>query len=158
RAAELLREQGKTDEAGKIIDQDLAAVGDSDARVSLYVSRSQIDEKVGDAARAARRLDEALARDPNNPRLLMARAAVEDRRGDWRNAMAMAEKVLAKDPHSVEALNFHGFVAADHAFDLPRTIRRLQAAVALNPGTGGILDSLGWAYFRGGDLERATQF
>jgi tetratricopeptide (TPR) repeat protein len=158
RAAELLREGGKTDEAIKVIEQELAAAGEADVRVALLIARSQIDEKVGDAARAARRLDEALAKDAANPRLLLARAAVEDRRGDWRSAITIGEKLLAKDPRSVEALNFVGFVAAEHAFELPRATRRLQAAIALNPATGGILDSLGWAFFRGGDLTRAAAF
>jgi len=34
----------------------------------------------------------------------------------------------------------------------------LQAAVALSPGAGGVVDSLGWAYFRSGDLARADTF
>ena len=37
-------------------------------------------------------------------------------------------------------------------------MKRLQAAVALSPGSGGIIDSLGWAYFRSGDLARADSF
>ena len=158
RAAELLRDEGKTDEAGKLIDQELKPASDADARASLLIARSLIDEKMGDAARASRRLEDGLGKDPGNTRLLMARAAVEDRRGDWKAALALAEKVLVKEPRSVEALNFIGFVAAEHAFDLPRATHRLQAAIALNPGTGGILDSLGWAYFRAGDLPRAAVF
>jgi Flp pilus assembly protein TadD len=42
--------------------------------------------------------------------------------------------------------------------DLGRAMRRLQAAVALSPGSGGIVDSLGWAYFRTGDLAHADLF
>ena len=30
--------------------------------------------------------------------------------------------------------------------------------MALSPGTGGIIDSLGWAYFKAGDLARADIF
>jgi len=158
RAAEILRDEGKTDEAGKLLDQELGAVTDADARAQLVIGRSAIDEKLGDSARAARRIEEALGKDPGNARLLLARAAVEDRRGDWRAALALAEKVLARDPRNVEALNFAGFVSVDHGYDLARATRRLQAAIALNPGTGGIVDSLGWAYFRAGDLARAALF
>ncbi len=108
--------------------------------------------------RAARRLDDALAAAPDDARLVLARAAVDDRRGDWRHALALAEKLLAREPRNIEALNFAGFVAADHAQDLPHATRRLQAAVALSPGSGGIVDSLGWVYFRAGDLARAATF
>ena len=158
-AAELLRDDGKTDEAAKIVEQALASNPDSDARVKLLIARSLIDEKRGDAARAARRLDDALTADGGNEnRLVLARAAIEDRRGDWRRALALAQKLLDKDPQNIEALNFCGFVAADHLHDLARATRQLQAAAALSPGSGTILDSLGWAYFRGGDLTNAAFF
>ena len=121
-----------------------------DRRIELAIALSQVDEKRGDAARAARRLDEALGKDGDahgDPRLILARAAVDERRGDWQRAIARGEQLLARKPRSVEALNFVGFVAADHNHDLARTIRRLQAAVVLSPGSGAIIDSLGWAYF-----------
>jgi tetratricopeptide (TPR) repeat protein len=168
-AGELLRDDGKTDDAARVLDEALVVAGSEHERIAeLVAARSAVDEKRGDAARAARRLDEALARDHDDARLMLARAAVEERRGEWRQALAMAEKLLAREPRNVEALNFAGFVAADHAagggagadagVDLQRAIRRLQAAVALSPGSGGVIDSLGWSYFRAGDLARATAF
>jgi tetratricopeptide (TPR) repeat protein len=137
---------------------DAQAVRVTDVDVQLAIARSLIDEKRGDAALAARRLDETLARSPTDTRLLIARAGVEERRGDWRRALTLAGKLLARDRRSVEALNFLGFVAADHGFELPQALKQLQAAAILNPGTGAIIDSLGWAYFRSGDLPRAALF
>ena len=61
----------------------------------LAIARSQVDEKRGDAARAARRLDEALGKDGDaqgDARLMLARAAVDERRGDWQRAIARAER------------------------------------------------------------------
>ncbi|MES1157724.1 MAG: tetratricopeptide repeat protein [Haliangium ochraceum] len=139
-------------------DQNPGAAGnDRDWKVDLAVARALLDEKRGDAIRAVRTLDDALAKDANNPRLLLVRAAVDERRGEWRSALAFADKVLAVDPRHVEALNFHGFVSVDHDSDLPVATRRLQVAMALNPGAGGIVDSLGWAYLHAGDLTRAAE-
>ena len=178
RAAELLRDDGKYDEATRALDA-VAAVAARGAAVAgadapapkeevkraraatdaqIVIARSAIDEKRGDAAMAARRLDEALAADPEEARLLVARAGVEERRGDWRRAIFFAEKLLKRETRSVEALNFLGFVASDHGFEAPRALKRLQAAATLNPGSGAIIDSLGWAYFRAGDLARAGAF
>jgi tetratricopeptide (TPR) repeat protein len=163
RAAELLRDKGKLDDAGKALD-DAAATGPVDGahRIELAFARSQLAEKRGDAARAARLLDDAIADKSSEgtleDRLILERAAVDDRRGDWQRALARAEEILAREPRNVEALNFAGFVAADHGHDLPRATKRLQAAMALSPGTGGIIDSLGWAYFKAGDLARADAF
>jgi tetratricopeptide (TPR) repeat protein len=180
RAAEILRDDGKPDDAMRALDSIPAAKpgaetpgsggagpgrssgagkpARADSDVQVVMARSAIDEKRGDAAMAARRLDEALVRAPDEPRLLIARAGVEERRGDWRRAITFAEKLLTREPRSVEALNFLGFVASDHGFETPRALKRLQAAAALNPGSGAIIDSLGWAHFRAGDLTNASAF
>jgi tetratricopeptide (TPR) repeat protein len=176
RAAELLRDDGKYDDAMRALAAADAAKtpqspskagaaetpgakeSRSSTHVDLVIGRSAIDEKRGDAAMAARRLDEALAKSPNEGRLLIARAGVEERRGDWRRAIAFAERLLQREPRSVEALNFLGFVASDHSFETPRALKRLQAAATLNPGSGAIIDSLGWAYFRAGDLVHSAAF
>jgi tetratricopeptide (TPR) repeat protein len=168
RAAEILRDQGKLDEAeralndaGGVVSQAETPAQVEERRIDLVIALSQVDEKRGDAARAARRLDEALGKDGDargNPRLTLARAAVDERRGDWQRAIARGERLLARKPRNIEALNFVGFVAADHSHDLARAIRRLQAAVALTPASGAIIDSLGWAYFNAGDLARADVY
>jgi tetratricopeptide (TPR) repeat protein len=162
RIAELLRDRGKLDEAGRALEAAGGASADGLHKVELALARSQLEEKRGDSARAARVLDDALAENGNagqlGTRLTLERAAVDDRRGDWQRALTRAEEILAREPRNVEALNFTGFLAADHAQELPRAVRRLQAAVALSPGAGGIVDSLGWAYFRSGDLTRADSF
>jgi tetratricopeptide (TPR) repeat protein len=162
RIAELLREKGKLDDAGRALDAAAAVGAERTHKVELAFARSELEEKRGDSARAARVLDDALADNGGEgalgTRLILERAAVDDRRGDWQRALTRTEEILVREPRNVEALNFAGFVAADHGQDLPRAIKRLQAAVALSPGTGGIVDSLGWAYFRAGDLPRADSF
>jgi len=179
RAADVLRDQGKLDDADRAQDEAAGAAADADHVIAVAIARSRVDEKRGDAARAGRRLDEALGKSPDDARLVLARAAVDERWGDWRRALARTDTLLARQPRNVEALNFAGFVAVDHAVpgasadhaappaptgpptasaDLTRAIHRLQAAVALSPGSGGIVDSLGWAYFRMGDLPHADLF
>jgi tetratricopeptide (TPR) repeat protein len=143
---------GALDAAGKP-----ASSGPRDYTVDLAVARALLDEKRGDAVRAARTLDAALDKDPGNARLLLVRAAVEERRGEWRRALGFAEKVLSADARNVEALNFHGFVSADHDDNLAIATLRLQMAMVLDPGAGGIIDSLGWTYLHAGNLPRAAE-
>ena len=70
RAAEILRDQGKLDEAERALNDAAGAVSQADTpakaedrRIDVAIALSQVDEKRGDAARAARRLDEALGKD-----------------------------------------------------------------------------------------------
>lgn len=158
-AAELLREDGKAAEAARALGEGEVEPGDGERPdVELAVGRAHADERRGDSARGIRHLEEALGRHPDNARLTLSLAALEERRGQWRRALELAARVLARDPGSVEALNFWGFVAADHGHDLELAARRLVAALALDPGVGSIVDSVGWVHLKRGDLQKAALF
>jgi len=147
--------------AGKAAKTGADGAGDARPRgwmSDLIVARALLDEKRGDPVRALRGLDLAMQGHADEPRFILVHAAIDERRGEWRAALAEAGKILAGDPRNVEALNFAGFVAADHGGDLKLAVRQLQVAMVLDPGAGGIVDSLGWAYLRQGDLARAATF
>ena len=159
RAAELLREQGKTAEAARLAESAAAAAGDNAGqKLDAAIALAFIDEKRGDAVMAAHRLEALQASQPDQARLTLSLAMIEERRGAWQRALDLVEPLIKKKPNSVEVLNFWGFVAADHNHDLDRARRRLQAAAALEPGTGAVLDSLGWVSFRAGQLDKAGVF
>jgi Tfp pilus assembly protein PilF len=163
RAAELLRDAGKAADAVRVVEEAAAAAkgekGDRDAiDAEAAVSLALIDEKRGDAKSGVARLEKIEARHPDESRAIMILAAIEERRGNWQHALDLVERHLAKNPGSVEALNFWGFVAADHDHALDLAKKRLQAACALDPGSGGLIDSLGWVHFRGKDLAKASLF
>jgi tetratricopeptide (TPR) repeat protein len=163
RAGELLRDAGKAAAATRVIEEAAAAAkgekGDRDAiEAEAAVSLALIDEKRGDAKSGVARLEVILARHPDESRAIMILAAIEERRGNWQHALAIVNRHLSKNPGSVEALNFWGFVAADHNHALDLAKKRLQAACALDPGSGGLIDSLGWAHFRGKDFVKASLF
>ena len=159
RAAELLREQGKTAEAARLAESAAAAAGDNAGqKLDAAIALALIDEKRGDAVMAAHRLEALQASQPDQARLTLSLAMIEERRGAWQRALDLVEPLIKKKPNSVEVLNFWGFVAADHSHDLDRARRRLQAAAALEPGTGAVLDSLGWVSFRAGQLDKAGVF
>jgi Tfp pilus assembly protein PilF len=160
RAAELLRDTGKAAEATRLVEEAaIAAKGERDAiDVEVALTLALIDEKRGDAKGGVARLEKVLKRDPEEVRASMMLAAIEERRGNWQHALDIAERSLAKNPGSVEALNFWGFVAADHHHALDLAKKRLQVACALDPGSGGLIDSLGWVYFRMKDLAKADLY
>ena len=160
RAGELLRDSGKAAEATHLIeDAAAAAKGERDSiDAEAAVSLALIDEKRGDPKSGVARLEKILARNPDESRATMILAAIEERRGSWQRALAIVDRHLAKNPGAVEALNFWGFVAADHDHALDLAKKRLQAACALDPGSGGLIDSLGWVYFRGKDMTKASLF
>ncbi len=158
RAAALLHDQAKIGAAALALGEISTDNQSLRLELDLALALSSLDEKQGDPDRGVARLNTTLAKHPGEARLLLARAGIEDRRGQWQAALATAQTVLSRQPGSVEALNFWGFVAADHGIKLPLAQQRLTAALALEPGSGAVLDSLGWAYFRAGDIPHAALF
>jgi tetratricopeptide (TPR) repeat protein len=158
-ASELLRQAGKPDDAIRTVEEaaDLLR-GDRNVDVEAAMTAALIEEKRGNPAAGIARLEKLLAREPDEVHATMVLAAIRERRGEWKQALGLAEKIIGKNPGSVEALNFWGFVAADHGDSLDLALRRVQVASALDPGSGGLIDSLGWVHFRRHDLDRAALF
>jgi tetratricopeptide (TPR) repeat protein len=65
------------------------------------------------------------------------------------------EKALDLDENNTTALNGLGFVLVDTNKDLLRGLRCCKKAVDIKPQSPAYLDSLGWAYFRNGELLEA---
>jgi len=73
----------------------------------------------------------------------------------YQKAVDYYEKALELDENNTTALNGLGFILADSDIDIPRGIRLCRKAVEKKPQTAAYLDSLGWAYFKGGDETEA---
>ncbi len=61
-------------------------------------------------------------------------------------------------PNDSYALNYLGYMYAERGIHLNEAVALLTKAVALDPVNGAFFDSLGWAYFRLGEFERAEQY
>jgi Flp pilus assembly protein TadD len=61
------------------------------------------------------------------------------------------------NPKNSSALNYLGYMLADRGVRLNEALDLIRKAVDLDPNNGAYLDSLGWAYYRLGDLEQAER-
>jgi tetratricopeptide (TPR) repeat protein len=75
--------------------------------------------------------------------------------GDWPAGRVALQKAVAIAPREPLALNYLGYAQAERGVDVPQSIAMLERAHALKPEDASIADSLGWAYYLGGDLARA---
>jgi tetratricopeptide (TPR) repeat protein len=67
--------------------------------------------------------------------------------------------VLEKDPKHYHALNALGYTLADRMPErIEEAIAYLERAIALKPDDFYVLDSMGWAQYRLGNLERAQRY
>jgi tetratricopeptide (TPR) repeat protein len=75
--------------------------------------------------------------------------------GEQEEAMTKMQEVLVHDPDNGAALNYVGYTWADNNVHLEKALEYIKKAVELMPDDGYIRDSLGWVYFRMGNVEQA---
>jgi tetratricopeptide (TPR) repeat protein len=73
----------------------------------------------------------------------------------FQKAVDFYEKALDMDEQNTTALNGLGYILADSDIDIPRGIQLCRKAVDKKPQNAAYLDSLGWAYFKHGELSEA---
>jgi tetratricopeptide (TPR) repeat protein len=67
-------------------------------------------------------------------------------------------QILTIEPANADAMNYLGYMLAQRGEKLDEAIRLVNKALELEPDNGAYLDSLGWAYFRKGDLNEAEKY
>ncbi|HEY6866207.1 MAG TPA: tetratricopeptide repeat protein [Candidatus Eisenbacteria bacterium] len=98
---------------------------------------------------------EALARFPKMTGLGLDLAYCREQQGNVDGAEAAVRDVLKSDPESAAALNFLGYLLADHNRKLAEAESLIRRAVEQEPDNGAYLDSMGWVYYRMGRLQEA---
>lgn len=155
RLAWSLQAAGDKDKALKMA-QEAAAGGERDALLTyadLLRANSRYTESVATITRVIE-----MDGDKADWRLFYMRGVARDRGGDWPGAEADLRKALAEQPDEPELLNYLGYAWIDRGENLGQALDMVQKAVSANPGSGAMVDSLGWAYFRMGDYRNAVDF
>jgi len=72
-----------------------------------------------------------------------------------KTAVELYEKTLEIDTNNLTAMNSMGFILADTGTDVMRALRLCRRAVDSKPQNAAYLDSLGWAYYKSGEVVEA---
>ncbi|MDR0662466.1 MAG: tetratricopeptide repeat protein [Spirochaetaceae bacterium] len=86
---------------------------------------------------------------------MMAYAAWMQKQQD--RAVKMYEEALDIDPNNTTAMNGLGFLLVESGADVKRGFELCRKAVDKRPQNAAYLDSLGWAYYKTGDISEARQ-
>ena len=96
--------------------------------------------------------DEELA---ENIQPLYFRAICYEREEQWENAVKDFQKILEIDAEDADTLNYLGYTWVDRGENLTEAFDMIEKAVDLEPDSGAIIDSLGWAHYKLGRYEQA---
>ena len=110
---------------------------------------------------AAATYDEAIATvgipQRDNWTLFYFRGICYERSKQWPKAEADFKKALELYPDQPLVLNYLGYSWVDQGLNLEEAFKMLRRAVELRPNDGYIVDSLGWAHFKLGQYDKATE-
>ena len=163
--AEAMRKSGRTDAAVEAMKQ----------LAKLQPDNPAIHVTLGDTLRGLERYEEAtvaydaaiaLFPEPQRPQWLLyfARGITYERTDRWEQAEADFRKALELNPGQPQVLNYLGYSFVEMGRNFDEALGMIEEAVAAQPNSGYIVDSLGWVQFQLGEyadavtnLERAAE-
>lgn len=129
----------------------------SSPELNRVMAAADAQVRVKDYANAARIARDASRRFPDSTEVLFRLASSLERGGTSAEAEKIFLQLLEVRPNDAAAQNYLGYMWADKGVHLEKARELLEKAVAREPRNGAYLDSLGWAYFRLGNLEAARK-
>ncbi len=89
--------------------------------------------------------------------LYYSRGVCNERLKDWPAAEADFKQALELAPDELLILNYLGYSWVDQGLNLKQAMDYIRKAVKLKPDDGYYVDSLGWAYYRLGNMTEAVE-
>ncbi|SFS64315.1 Flp pilus assembly protein TadD, contains TPR repeats [Sulfitobacter marinus] len=155
--AAALRRSGQPGRAIEVLQQLTRSHGDLPSVHSALGDALRAEDKFDDAIAA---YDMAINKTPDtNPQrwvLFYARGISQERSGDLDKAEADFRAALAINPDQPQVLNYLGYSLVEQGRNLDEALNMIERAVAASPGSGYIVDSLGWVLYRLGRYEEAV--
>lgn len=125
---------------------------------ALYQGEGEWLYRAGVPDQSAAVFTEALNRYPDNRDLRYWRSLAAEQAGNLDLAEADLRSLIASKPEDALVLNALGYFLAVHTDRLQEAEDLVRRALARDPDNPAMLDSLGWVYFRQGDLDAADRY
>lgn len=96
--------------------------------------------------------------DQRHWRFYYARGTAYERLKNWPAAEADLKRALALSPEQPLVLNYLGYSWIDQGKNMKEGMKLIEKAVQLKPDDGYIVDSLGWAHYKQGNIKEAVKY
>lgn len=159
--ARALDSLGRSDEAITLLSDHISNSDDDDPRAAIYLADLlRINERWEEAAAQYT----AVLEDPRyadrvaDYRIHFSRGIALERAGRWEEAEQDMLTALEQTPDDPFVLNYLGYTWVDRGENIERAFDMIRRALELEPHSGAITDSLGWAHYRRGDFDSAVRY
>jgi tetratricopeptide (TPR) repeat protein len=129
-----------------------------DQEIQVKQAEAQLLQDARDYQGAYAVLSEALADEPDSADLLYDVAMVAEKLDRLDEVESRLKRVIELKPDNAQALNALGYTLVDRTQRAAEGMKLIEKAHALAPSDPFILDSMGWAYFRLGNLSESEKF
>ncbi len=155
--ADALRRAGKPDAAIEVLER---LAQDYPALPVVHNALGDLLRQQEDYAGAVAAYDKALEYTeegaPGQWFILYARGISHERLKQWTQAEADFRRALDLNPDQPQVLNYLGYSLVEKRIKLDEALDMIERAVAAQPNSGFIVDSLGWVLFRLGRYDEAV--
>jgi len=156
RMAYLINKLGKLDEARQLLHQ--AAAQNNQQRIQLTMFEAQMLREAQKLESAYQVLMLGLEKFPNHPDLMYEAAMLADRVGKHDMFEQMMRKLIEIKPDYAQAYNALGYGLLERNERIPEAMQLVEKAYQLDPDDIGIIDSMGFGYYRLGNLSKSLEF
>lgn len=108
--------------------------------------------------KARKHFEKALQLDFNNARAYAALGYIDYQLQNYGLSVRNLKKAVELDETNATAHNSLGYIYADTNMNLEEAVRECEKALQLIPEYASYLDSLGWAYYKKNDFEKAKKY
>jgi tetratricopeptide (TPR) repeat protein len=127
-------------------------------RIERIQAEAQLLRDGGDNEGAYAVLTAGLVTNPEAADLLYDVAMVAEKLDRLDEAEKRLTQLIALKPDNAQALNALGYTLVDRTSRTAEGMKLIEQALALAPADPFILDSMGWAHYRMGNLEDSVKF
>jgi len=134
--------------------------GDKEARILLaliYANRGIVHTRLGKFDEALREIEKAGALYPESAELYFYRGVIYEQTGRKEMAVENFRKAIEFAPALAEAYNYLGYMFAEDGVNLDEAATLVLKALELDPENPAYIDSLGWTYFKKGEISEAVK-
>ncbi len=124
------------------------------ALYSFGFSLNQLKEE----EEALKYLNQALNIDPDNIQILGIAGMIYENRKDFEQSDKLYKRALAIDSADATILNNYAYSLSERGIDLDKALNMAKIAVSKDPKNSSFLDTIGWIYFKLGNLKEAQKY
>jgi len=151
----IYQEKGMFDDA---IDYLTGVLPQIDDNAEFYYYLGSLSEEKGVYDDAVQWLTQGLEKAPNDVKMHFRLGVIYDKQGNKDASIDQMRKTIALDADHASALNYLGYTYADLGINLDEAEAMIRRALAIKPDDGYITDSLGWVFFKKGQIDEALRW